>query len=90
MTLVHNALDTASVAEHIIELTLIMVEVDISLIFMIDGVHAQHFSGTGVVIYHSKTMEIVVVDRYIVPISLSYVMLSFAAYSIEITEETTS
>ena len=87
MTLVHNALDKVSVVEHIIEPILIMVEVDISLMRMIDGVHVQHFSGTGVVIYHSKTLGIVVVDGCIVPISLSDVVLSFVAYSMEIPEE---
>jgi len=88
--LVDSALDklmNVSVVEQIIEPTLVMVEVDIPLICMIDGVHVQHFSGTGVVVYHSKTMGIVAVDRNTVPISISDVMLAFAAYPMEIPGE---
>ena len=57
--------------ERIIEPTRVMVVVDTPLICMIDGVQAQHFSGTGVVVYHSETMRIVLVDRYTVPVSIS-------------------
>jgi hypothetical protein len=45
----------------------------------IDGVYARHFSGTGVVIYHSKTMGIVAVDKNTVPTSVSDVNLEFAS-----------
>lgn len=50
---------------------------------MIDGVHSQHFFGTGVIIYHSQTMGLVAVDKNTVAVSVSDVMLSFAAYPIE-------
>lgn len=54
---------------------------------MLDGVHSQHFFGTGVIIYHSQDMGLVAVDRNTVAISASDVMLSFAAFPIEIPGE---
>lgn len=57
---------------------------------MIDGVHSQHFFGTGVIIYHSQTMGLVAVDKNTVAVSVSDVMLSFAAYPIEIPGEVIS
>ncbi|GMP31074.1 hypothetical protein CsSME_00005446 [Camellia sinensis var. sinensis] len=54
---------------------------------MLDGVHSQHFFGTGVVIYHSHNMGLVAVDKNTVAISVSDVMLSFAAFPIEIPGE---
>ncbi|XWS30801.1 hypothetical protein CRYUN_Cryun23aG0021200 [Craigia yunnanensis] len=54
---------------------------------MLDGVHSQHFFGTGVIIYHSRSMGLVAVDKNTVAISASDVMLSFAAYPIEIPGE---
>ncbi|KAL8123930.1 hypothetical protein AgCh_011801 [Apium graveolens] len=77
----------ASVAERLIEPTLVMLEVHVPSSCMVDGVHSQHFFGTGVIIYHSETMGLVVVDRNTVAISASEVMLSFAAFPIEITGE---
>lgn len=54
---------------------------------MLDGVHSQHFFGTGVIIYHSQSMGLVAVDKNTVAISASDVMLSFAAFPIEIPGE---
>ena len=54
---------------------------------MLDGVHSQHFFGTGVIIHHSQSMGLVVVDKNTVAISASDVMLSFAAFPIEIPGE---
>lgn len=76
-----------SVSEHVIEPTLVMLEVHVPSSCMLDGVHSQHFFGTGVIIYHSQTMGLVVVDRNTVAISASEVMLSFAAFPIEIPGE---
>eukprot|EP00252_Welwitschia_mirabilis_P018169 TRINITY_DN40411_c0_g1_i1.p1 TRINITY_DN40411_c0_g1~~TRINITY_DN40411_c0_g1_i1.p1 ORF type:complete len:1096 (+),score=238.79 TRINITY_DN40411_c0_g1_i1:357-3644(+) len=73
----------ASVAEQVIEPTLVMFEVHIPPSSMLDGVHAQHFFGTGVIVYHSSTMGLVAVDKNTVAISVSDVMLAFAAYPIE-------
>ncbi|CAA0841081.1 Protease Do-like 7 [Striga hermonthica] len=81
------AASNASVAERVIEPTLVMLEVHVPSSCMLDGVHSQHFFGTGVIIYHSKTMGLVAVDKNTVAVSVSDVMLSFAAYPIEIPGE---
>lgn len=57
---------------------------------MLDGVHSQHFFGTGVIIHHSESLGLVAVDRNTVAVSISDIMLSFAAYPIEIPGEVTS
>ncbi|CAK9150637.1 unnamed protein product [Ilex paraguariensis] len=77
----------ASVAERVIEPTLVMLEVHVPSSCMLDGVHSQHFFGTGVIIYHSQTLGLVVVDKNTVAISMSDVMISFAAFPIEIPGE---
>ncbi|GFY84765.1 DegP protease 7 [Actinidia rufa] len=77
----------ASVAERVIEPTLVMLEVHVPPSCMLDGVHSQHFFGTGVIIYHSHNLGLVVVDKNTVAISVSDVMLSFAAFPIEIPGE---
>ncbi|XP_048495414.1 protease Do-like 7 isoform X2 [Beta vulgaris subsp. vulgaris] len=77
----------ASVAERVIEPTLVMFEVHVPPSCMLDGVHSQHFFGTGVIIHHSQNMGLVVVDKNTVAISASDIMLSFAAFPIEIPGE---
>ncbi|CAL5369263.1 unnamed protein product [Camellia sinensis] len=77
----------ASVAERVIEPTLVMFEVHVPPSCMVDGVRSQHFLGTGVIIYHSHNMGLVAVDKNTVAISVSDVMLSFAAFPIEIPGE---
>ncbi|CAL8137411.1 unnamed protein product [Prunus armeniaca] len=77
----------ASLAERAIEPTLVMLEVHVPPSCMLDGVHSQHFFGTGVIIYHSQNMGLVAVDKNTVAISSSDVMLSFAAFPIEIPGE---
>lgn len=54
---------------------------------MLDGVHAQHFFGTGVIVHHSENMGLVAVDKNTVAISASDIMLSFAAFPMEIPAE---
>ncbi|KAG6390105.1 hypothetical protein SASPL_151587 [Salvia splendens] len=81
------AATNASVAERAIEPTLVMMEVHVPSSCMLDGVHSQHFFGTGLIIYHSKTMGLVAVDKNTAAVSVSDVMLSFAAYPIEIPGE---
>lgn len=54
---------------------------------MLDGVHSQHFFGTGVIVHHSENLGLVAVDRNTVAVFISDVMLSFAAYPIEIPAE---
>ncbi|GKB13081.1 protease Do-like protein 7 isoform X1 [Tanacetum coccineum] len=77
----------ASVAERVIEPTLVMFEVYVPSSCMVDGVHAQHFLGTGVIIHHSEQMGLVAVDKNTVAISASDIMLSFAAFPVEIPGE---
>lgn len=77
----------ASLAEQVIEPALVMFEVHVPPICMLDGVHSQHFFGTGVIIYHSDCLGLVAVDRNTVAVSISDIMLSFAAYPIEIPAE---
>ncbi|GAB4827970.1 Protease Do-like 7 [Ancistrocladus abbreviatus] len=76
-----------SVAESVIEPTLVLVEVHVPPSCMLDGVHSQHFLGTGVIIHHSQNMGLVAVDKNTVAISACDVMLSFAAFPIEIPGE---
>ncbi|XP_076917849.1 protease Do-like 7 isoform X2 [Bidens hawaiensis] len=76
-----------SVAEHEIEPTLVMFEVFVPSSCMLDGVHSQHFFGTGVIIHHSENMGLVAIDKNTVAISASDILLSFAAYPVEIPGE---
>ncbi|KAG9130911.1 hypothetical protein Leryth_006685 [Lithospermum erythrorhizon] len=78
---------SASIAERELEPALVMFEVHVPSSCMLDGVHAQHFFGTGVIIYHSQTMGLVAVDKNTVAVAASDVMLSFAAFPIEISAE---
>eukprot|EP00249_Psilotum_nudum_P020101 c27567_g1_i1 orf=549-3821(+) len=71
----------------IIEPALVWFEVHIPPSSMLDGVHAQHFLGTGVIVHHSQNLGLVAVDRNTVAISVSDVMLAFAAYPMEIPAE---
>ncbi|WJX38262.1 Protease Do-like 7 [Trifolium repens] len=77
----------ASVTERVIESTLVMFEVHVPPSCMLDGVHSQHFFGTGVIIYHSQDMGLVAVDKNTVAVSSSDVLLSFAAFPVEIPGE---
>ncbi|GAB4827967.1 hypothetical protein Ancab_034852 [Ancistrocladus abbreviatus] len=76
-----------SVAESVIEPTLVLVEVHVPPSCILDGIHSQHFLGTGVIIHHSQNMGLVAVDKNTVAISASDVMLSFAAFPTEIPGE---
>ncbi|ERN04348.1 protease Do-like 7 isoform X1 [Amborella trichopoda] len=77
----------ASKAEQVIEATLVMFEVHVPPSCMLDGVHSQHFFGTGVIVYHSQSMGLAAVDKNTVAVSVSDVMLSFAAFPMEIPGE---
>ncbi|KAI3892686.1 hypothetical protein MKW92_051722 [Papaver armeniacum] len=74
----------ASVAERVLEPTLVMCEVHVPPSCQVDGVYSQDFSGTGVVVYHSQSMGLVVVDKYTVVVPCCDVMLSFAASHMKI------
>ncbi|XP_071737135.1 protease Do-like 7 [Rutidosis leptorrhynchoides] len=77
----------ASVAEHVIEPSLVSFDVYVPSSCMLDGIHAHRFNGTGVIIYHSKLLGLVAVDRNTVVISSSDVILSFSAFPIEVPGE---
>ncbi|MCL7025680.1 hypothetical protein MKW94_005711, partial [Papaver nudicaule] len=53
----------------------------------VDGVDSQDFSGTGVIVYHSQSMGLVVVDKSTIVVSCCDVMLSFAASDMKIPGE---
>lgn len=76
-----------SVTESALEATFVMFEVHIPPSAMLDGVHAQHFYGTGVVVHHSENLGLAAVDRNTVAIAVSDVMMSFAAHPVEIPGE---
>ncbi|MCO5609330.1 hypothetical protein L7F22_063556 [Adiantum nelumboides] len=77
----------SSFAENVLEATFAMFEVHIPPSAMLDGVQSQHYFGTGVVVHHSESLGLVAVDRNTVAIAVSDVMLSFAAYPVEISAE---
>lgn len=77
----------ASMAEKVIEPTLVMFEVHIPPSSLLDGVCGHHFFGTGVIVYHSQNLGLVAVDKNTVAIPVSDVMLSFSAYPVEIPAE---
>ncbi|EFJ36348.1 hypothetical protein SELMODRAFT_165477 [Selaginella moellendorffii] len=77
----------ASGVEQVLEPTLVMMEVHIPPSSLLDGVHAQHFFGTGIIIHHSSDLGLIAVDRNTVAISVADIMLSFAAIPIEIPAE---
>lgn len=65
----------------------VTIQVHVPSSCMLDGVHSQHFFGTGVIIYHADNLGLIAVDKNTVAISASDVMLSFAAYPVEIPGE---
>ncbi|KAL9231290.1 hypothetical protein vseg_006535 [Gypsophila vaccaria] len=73
--------------ERVIEPSLVKFEVHVPPSCMLDGLLSVRFSGTGVIIHHSQSMGLVVVDKNTVSITSSDIMLSFAAYPIEIPGE---
>ncbi|XP_020579519.1 protease Do-like 7 [Phalaenopsis equestris] len=77
----------ASLAEHVIGPALVMFEVHVPPSCMLDGVHSQHFFGCGVIIYHTEIIGLAVVDRNTVAVSASDIILSFAAFPVEIPGE---
>ncbi|KAI3863697.1 hypothetical protein MKW98_031289 [Papaver atlanticum] len=77
----------ASVAERVLEPTLVMCEVHVPPSCQVDGVYSQNCFGTGVIVYHSQSMGLVVVDKHTVAISCCDVMLSFAASHMRIPGE---
>ncbi|CAK7339048.1 unnamed protein product [Dovyalis caffra] len=81
------ATSAASLAESVIEPALVMLEVYVPPSCLLDGVNSVESSGTGVIIQHSQGMGLVAIDKNTVEISACDVMLSFAAFPIQIPGE---
>ncbi|KAG6779094.1 hypothetical protein POTOM_015461 [Populus tomentosa] len=84
---IETATSTASFAESLIEPALVTLEVDVPPSCLLDGVKSVASSGTGVIVHHSQCMGLVAIDKNTVEISACDVMLSFAAFPIQIPGE---
>ncbi|KAL4420764.1 hypothetical protein ABPG75_010420 [Micractinium tetrahymenae] len=63
---------------------LVLVDVEIPLVALADGVHSRSFSGCGMIVHQSDALGLVVVDRNTVTIGCGDVMLSFGAFPAEV------
>ncbi|KAF6255925.1 DegP-type protease [Scenedesmus sp. NREL 46B-D3] len=63
---------------------LVLVDVDIPLVALSDGVHARSFAGNGLVVHHGQHVGLVLVDRNTITIGTCDVNLSFGAHPAEI------
>uniref|UniRef100_A0A383V519 Pro-apoptotic serine protease NMA111 n=1 Tax=Tetradesmus obliquus TaxID=3088 RepID=A0A383V519_TETOB len=63
---------------------LVLVDVDIPLVALSDGVHARSFAGNGLVVYHGEHLGLVLVDRNTITIGTCDVNLCFGAHPAEI------
>ncbi|CAI5469297.1 unnamed protein product [Closterium sp. Yama58-4] len=82
-----KAAGTSSLVESALEPAFVMMEVHVPSSVMVDGVHAQHFFGTALVVHHTPQLGLIVVDRNTVAVSVSDIMLSFSAYPVEVPGE---
>ena len=57
--------------------SLALVEVEIPVSALVDGVHARRFAGTAVVVYQSRSLGLALVDRNTVPVASADARLSF-------------
>ena len=57
--------------------SLALVEVEIPVNALIDGVHARRFAGTAVVVFQSRTLGLALVDRNTAPVASADARLSF-------------
>lgn len=64
--------------------SLCVVDVDIPLVALADGVHCRSFAGNGVVVYHGNRIGLVVVDRNTIAIGSCDVNISFGAHPAEV------
>lgn len=84
---IETATSTASFAESLIEPALVTLEVDVPPSCLLDGVKSVASCGTGVIVHHSQCMGLVAIDKNTVEISACDVILSFAAFPIQIPGE---
>ena len=59
---------------------LVLVDVEIPLVALADGVHSRAFSGCGVVVHQSEGLGLVLVDRNTAAVGPGDVLLSFGAF----------
>lgn len=74
-------------AEMVYLIRYLYLQVNVPPSCLLDGIHSVHSSGTGVVVHHSQDMGLVAIDKNTVETSACDVMLSFAAFPIEIPGE---
>ncbi|WJX32217.1 Protease Do-like 7 [Trifolium repens] len=72
------------VTEHVVKSSLVMLEVQVPPSFMLDDVLSRRSIGTGVIIYCAQDMGLVAVDKNTVAVLSSEVMLTFAAFPVQI------
>ena len=64
---------------------LCLVDVDVPLVALTDGVHSRSFAGNGLVVFHGARTGLVLTDRNTVAVGPCDVNLSFGAHPAEIT-----
>lgn len=71
--------------EELLRCCLVLVDVDIPLVSLSDGVHARSFSGNGLLVHYSPagSVGLVLVDRNTVAVGPCDVLLSFGAHPCE-------
>ncbi|MEW5303628.1 MAG: hypothetical protein WDW36_006301 [Sanguina aurantia] len=74
----------AEVYEENLRCSFVLMNVDIPMVALADGVHSRSFTGNGLVVHHSATLGLVVVDRNTVPVGPADVNLSFGAHPAEL------
>ncbi|GMH38408.1 hypothetical protein BSKO_06292 [Bryopsis sp. KO-2023] len=79
-----NGVSKAGDFESNMRRSMVLVDVDIPLVALADGVHSKSFLGSGVVVHHTDRIGLVLVDRNTVAIGSCDIMLSFGAYPAEI------
>ncbi|GBF93978.1 protease Do-like [Raphidocelis subcapitata] len=68
-----------------LQASLCLIDVDIPLVALTDGVHSRSFAGNGVVVFQGENIGLVLVDRNTVAVGPCDVNLSFSAHPAEIT-----
>ncbi|GIL73118.1 hypothetical protein Vretimale_4727 [Volvox reticuliferus] len=70
--------------DELLRCCLVLVDIDIPLVALSDGVHSRSFAGNGLVVYAGERVGLVLVDRNTVAVGPCDVNLSFGAHPAEI------
>ncbi|GFR40978.1 hypothetical protein Agub_g1643, partial [Astrephomene gubernaculifera] len=70
--------------DELLRCCLVLVDIDIPLVALSDGVHSKSFAGNGLVVYAGEHVGLVLVDRNTVAVGPCDVNLSFGAHPAEI------